>query len=258
MPDFNKGQAAEGALGGAAAGAAVGSVFPGIGTAVGAVGGGLAGGLLGGFFSGKPNHPVGLDQFDSRGNRLLGDRFGFGVGSRGGFGGAFRNHQLALLNQLSAQARGEGPSLAQAQFDNATQNLANNQLALAQSGQGSPGLANLTAAQNIGQGTQGLANQAATARLQEQLQAQQLLAGVAGQGRDQEIGASQFNVDVDKFNADLALRRNLGFSDLELRNAIAQNQALLEHSKQNPGLGTKLLSAGGSVLGSAFAGGVFS
>lgn len=104
----------------------------------------------------------------------------------------FRAQQLQLTNQLSQQAQGIGPSVAQNQLrQGESANLAATMAQLASArGGANPGLARqaLQTSANI----QNQTNQAAaTQRLQEQMQAAGLLGNVAQGARGQDIGLAQ-------------------------------------------------------------------
>lgn len=103
----------------------------------------------------------------------------------------FRQYQLGLAQQLQAQARGEGPSLAQMQLAQATDRSLQQALGAARSGLGSnPALAARTAALQAS-GTMGnAAAQSAMLRLQEQQDAQRELAGLSQQARGVDIDTS--------------------------------------------------------------------
>ena len=107
--------------------------------------------------------------------------------------GQFRDAQAGLLSQLQAQARGDAPSLAQMQLQQAQEaNIAAQQAALA-SARGGPGGQAGLARQAMQQGAaiQGqTAAQGAQLRLQEQLAAQAALGQLAGQAREQDIGVA--------------------------------------------------------------------
>jgi hypothetical protein len=106
----------------------------------------------------------------------------------------FRGKQLGLAGQLEAQAAGQGPSLAQAQLQQATdQNIAQ-QMALAASARGgNVGMAQRQAAQNAAAVQQQAAQQASMLRMQEQMAAREQLGGLLGQGRaaDQQGSIAQ-------------------------------------------------------------------
>lgn len=103
----------------------------------------------------------------------------------------FRNAQLGLMGQLQAQAAGQGPSLAEQQLRGAFDRQQNQALAQASTLAGSPELALRNLRNQQAQGAQNLAHQATMARMQEQLNAQQALMGLTGQGRGQDIGLAQ-------------------------------------------------------------------
>lgn len=115
----------------------------------------------------------------------------------------FRQKQLGLANQLEAQTRGEGPSLAQLQLQDASQRNVQQAFGLAAARQGgNPALALRSAMNAQAQVGGQAALQSAQLRLAEQLQAQQALAELTGQGRGQDI-------DVATKNAALAQQANL-------------------------------------------------
>lgn len=102
-----------------------------------------------------------------------------------------RNAQMGLMQQLQAQANGQGPSLAQMQLQRGQESAMANAMAMGASQRG----ANQAGAlRNIGTQQagiqQGLAADSAQLRMQEQMMAQQQLAGLTGQMRQQDIGAS--------------------------------------------------------------------
>lgn len=101
----------------------------------------------------------------------------------------FRKGQMQLMAQLQQQAAGQGPSLAGGQLSQGIEaSIAAQQAALASARGGvNPALARQamqTGAEMRGQE----AMQAAQLRMQEQLNAQQALGTLAGQGRQQDIG----------------------------------------------------------------------
>jgi len=102
----------------------------------------------------------------------------------------FRNAQMGLMQQLQLQAAGQGPSVAQNQLQQGMEaNIAAQQAALAGTRGGAMGQAGM--ARNVAQqGAQIQAQtnqQAANLRLQEQLGAQQNLAGLSQQARQGDI-----------------------------------------------------------------------
>lgn len=101
----------------------------------------------------------------------------------------FRQGQLGLAYQLSQQAAGQGPSLAQQQLQAGTDRNIAQAMAMAQAQQGQgAGLAQRQVAQQQA-GMAAQTNQDAGAlRLQEQMQAQNMLGQVLAGGRGQDIG----------------------------------------------------------------------
>lgn len=104
---------------------------------------------------------------------------------------AFRNYQLGLAAQLQAQANGEGPSLAQMQLQQSTDQTMNQSLGAIRSATGAnAGLSARTAALSAAQGLGAAGLQSGLLRLQEQQQAQQMLGQVSGQGRSGDLDAN--------------------------------------------------------------------
>ena len=138
----------------------------------------------------------------------------------------FRNQQMALANQLSQQAAGVGPSVAQNQMRQAQQgNLAATfaQLASAR-GQANPAMARGTmqTAANI---NNQLATDSATARLQEQMAAAGMLGNVAGAARGQDIGVQGQQLNAAQTQAGMEQQTNLA-------NAGFQQQAAQQNAMQ--------------------------
>lgn len=174
-----------GSIGGALAGTAFGGPVGGaIGGGVGGFLGGQVGNMIGGTskaaLGGAPQIDPNLFQFQHSGqfDPQLGDT-------------------AAFMRTLEAQARGEGPSVAQNLLQQGQQQAMQSQLALAASGQGSP-LAGRQVAQNVAQLQQAGAGQAAMLGAQEQQQATQQLGDMIrfyesmGMSRDQaQLQANQ-------------------------------------------------------------------
>lgn len=156
----------KGALGGAASGAVMGSTFGPLGTVAGAGLGGLLGWL-------------GSDDQDKQ--RQLIEEY------RKGMNSTFRADQTALMDRLRMQANGQGPSIANMQMNNAMDKNNAAMSAMAASGRGNAGAA-AQAAMNAGAtSNMGIAANAGVQRLQEQQMAQQQMAQLAGQGREQDM-----------------------------------------------------------------------
>lgn len=100
----------------------------------------------------------------------------------------FRQKQMALADALEAQARGEGPSLATEQLNQARDQNIQSAMAMGVSQRGvNPALAARQVASQSAAAMQAAARDAAAARIQEQLSAREQLAGVAQSGRGQDI-----------------------------------------------------------------------
>lgn len=114
----------------------------------------------------------------------------------------FRKYQQDLATQLSAQARGEGPSLAQMQLQQATDRTMAQSLGAIKAGMGSQGaLAARTAALAGSSQLANLGGQSGMLRLQEQRAAQDALASLAQQGRGQDIQGSQLGLNAQQAQA---------------------------------------------------------
>lgn len=113
-----------------------------------------------------------------------------------------RNGQMALVQQLQNQASGQGPSLAQMQFQKASDQNMSQAMALGQSqrgaGQGGMMKGIQTQQANIGQG---MANDSGMMRLQEQMAAQNQLGQNLGQMRGQDQGFDSQTTQNNQFNA---------------------------------------------------------
>ncbi len=141
-----------------------------------------------------------------------------------------RNGQMALVQQLQDQAAGKGPSLAQMQFQKASDQNMSQAMALGQSqrgaGQGGMLKGIQTQQANIGQG---MANDAGMMRLQEQMAAQNQLGQNLGQVRSQDLGVDQMSQQNNQFNAG-AMNQNNQFGQSQANtmsnsNADRNNQA---------------------------------
>ena len=106
-----------------------------------------------------------------------------------------RAQQMALIKQIQDQAAGRGPSLAQAQLQQANEAAARQAMALgySQRGAGAAGALKSIREQQAGM-TQQNAADSAMLRLQEQLQARQMLGGLLGGMRGQDIGNMQWGL----------------------------------------------------------------
>lgn len=249
----NWGQGAQGAAGGAAVGTAI---LPGWGTAIGAGVGGLMG-LFGG--SSNPS----LEGYSQRRDQLQAGIMGaqgrggaqIGEYERSAGGQEFRTGQQQLVNQLQLQASGRGPSLAGMQAQQvAQQSLAQQQAMAAGAGPGNEAMAARQAAMNAGGTMQGLAQTSAQARMAEQINARQQLAGVLSGARGQDIGNEQFN--AGNYNQRQAAQaqlnqQNMGRNDeyeLAMRKAEFDNALAKAGMFKGNSTGTQLMSGGANVL----------
>jgi hypothetical protein len=112
-----------------------------------------------------------------------------------------------LAAQLWAQAQGKGPSLAQDQLQQGTDQNLRNSAALAASGR-NPAAASYNAMQSQAGATQQMAGQSAIARLQEQYQAQQGLAGLTNQMQGAYANNAAMGQQNNQFNAGQANGQN--------------------------------------------------
>jgi len=184
MADWGGG--AKGAAGGASAGAAVGSVVPGIGTAIGGIAGGLLGGL-GGLFGGggssggvsdeERKRLAGMSEDDRRRLQAMGARF-----AREGLDRQTTQGVAQNIFDLQRMARGQGPSIARLQAQEAmNRGLANQQAMLATAGPANQAMAARMAAQQGGALAGSVMGASAQARAQEALGARSMLGQALGQ-----------------------------------------------------------------------------
>jgi hypothetical protein len=161
------------------------------------------------------------------------------------------NMNQALAQQLMAQASGEGPSLAQMQLQQASDQNLKNQAGLiaSQRGMNPNQVARAVAMQGASTG-QDLANKSAQLRLQEQLEKQRLLqSGLLGQ---QQIGGNLYGTTG---------QLQQGQNDQNLRNYWNSKQIEADVAKQNTAganaLTSGLLGAGASILAGPAGGALF-
>ncbi len=150
---------------------------------------------------------------------------------------SFRDNQSALIAALEAQSRGEGPSLAQMQFQKNTDRNLKNLMAAAASARGAQSagatMRNLADAQAQAQGDAAIAS--GELRLQEQNAARAQLAGAIGQGlgydtgyRGQQIGlASQDTANQQAVN----LANSNAWNQARMAEAAFNNQTSLANQQ---------------------------
>ncbi|MGE0527288.1 MAG: hypothetical protein AB7G93_15210 [Bdellovibrionales bacterium] len=112
----------------------------------------------------------------------------------------YRDKQTALAEALEAQARGEGPSLAQNQLRKATERNLQDQMALAASARGNvnPALMQRQLMQNQAATNQAAAQQSADLRFQELMAARQMLGDLATNARNQDAAAQQYATEAER------------------------------------------------------------
>jgi hypothetical protein len=245
---YDWGQGLKGGAGGALTGAAAGSVFGPVGTGVGAaVGGGL--GMLSGWGGGENENDEArrkmlMDMYAQSGGRMAPQ----GTAAQSGYSG-FRANQGDLVGRLDALSRGQGPSLAAQQFQQATDRNMASQQSMAQSGRGGP-LAAFNAANNMGQLGAQAAQGSAMARVQEQQMALGMLGNTLHQGRGADEQVNMHNTgqanQMTQTNMDARLRQ-MGLDDQTRLSILSQlgGQNQIAHQ---PGVGDQLLAGGAGAF----------
>lgn len=151
-----------------------------------------------------------------------------------------------LITDLEKQARGEGPSLAEAQLKSATSRNLAQQLAAASSGRGgNPAALQRQLLQQQGAAGRDLAEQAAQARIQEQAGARQQLAQTLGQ--EQQL-ADQLTQQYIQRGFDFATASKMAQQQRELSHMQGQTQRDVAKRQQSGGIIGGLLGGIGSIL----------
>lgn len=238
MPNWSGGL--QGAGGGAMAGGAMGGPW---GAAIGGVLGGL-GGLFGG--GGQSEYEDMLKNLSQGyGKRTAPQTMTTQTAQQSGL----NQNRAALISQLEAQARGEGPSAAMLQMREAMDRASGAQ-ASAAAGAGGRGVNAGAALRHASDNTAAVqaqgARDTATLRSQEQLNATQQLGGVIGQGigADQQLGMFNAGQQNDTARANLmAQLQMIGIND------EAQLRALMgAGGMAGPGMGTQILAGGANAV----------
>jgi hypothetical protein len=233
MADWSWSQSGQGAAGGALAGASIGAIGGPIGAGIGAGIGGLAG-FIGGGLGGDPRQSY-QDQL-----KALADKYGARQAPQAGMSD-FRSNQAGLISQLEAASRGEGPSAAQLQMQQAMDRAAGAQASAAAGAGGrgvNAGAALRQAMNNTAAVQQGAARDTSILRAQEQATARQQLGSVINQARGSDEQMNQFNVT--------AMLQQLGLNDESQLKALTAALGSVQ-----PGLGTQLMAGGASAFPSA-------
>ena len=240
---YNTGQGVKGAAGGAMAGFGVGGPLGGL------IGGGL--GLLAGFGGGESENDkrmrqMLMDYYQQAGNRQAPQT---GAAAQAGYS-SFRQNQQDLIGRLEALSKGQGPSLAMAQYQAATDRNMAAQQSMAQSGRGGP-LAAFNAANNMGQLGAQAAQGSAAARIQEQQMAlNQLGLTLHGaRGADESINTFNANETNQSALANLdAKLRSQGMDDQTRLALLAQMGGMDARQAAQPGFGDTLMAGGAGLL----------
>jgi hypothetical protein len=153
----------------------------------------------------------------------------------------FRGQQMGLAQQLMGQAQGKGPSIAQAQLQQATdRNMAQAMALGASQNAGTRGAGALRGIANQqAQIGQQMAADSGLLRLQEQQQAQGLLNQVLAGGRGQDLGlaTSQAGMDLQSRGMNDQLTQFYVQQGLSLDQAQMQARMQMEGMKSSQNLG---------------------
>jgi hypothetical protein len=247
MADYSQG--AQGALGGAATGAAAGSAFGPWGTVIGAGLGGLTG-FFTGAFGGGDSYADQLERMEEEWRQRGGFDQALGEAERGQYSD-FRSNQAALIAQLEALSRGQGPSLAAQQMREAIDRSTGAQASMAAGAAGSgigAGAAYRNAANQMAAIQAQGARDTGMMRAQEQLGALGQLGGVIGGARGADEAMGRFNAAAANQFALARLDAQLQMMGLNDR-ARLQALQLAMSEQQQPGLGSAMLAGGMGALG---------
>jgi len=142
----------------------------------------------------------------------------------------FRAGQQGLAKDLTEAAAGRGPSLASMQLQGATDRNIKGQLAVAATQRGNPALAQRNAAFAAAVANRQAGIDSAQLRVSEQLAARQQLAGVLGQGREQDIGV---NTAQGGFDQGMNVANLQASNQTNLANLDATNRFLMQQGSMN-------------------------
>lgn len=171
------------------------------------------------------------------------------VGRSRAFSEEARNKQNDLIAALTMQAQGQGPSLAQQQLRQGTEQNIRQSASLLGSSKGvSPALQAKMIADSAGQQNQAMAGQSAMTRLQEQMAARNALGQAIGQQRGQDLQAYGSQVGLAQALGGL---QNQGNSNI-IANQMGAQQINAGAAGQNAKFGQDLI---GGLFGSAGAAG---
>jgi len=151
------------------------------------------GGLVG--IGGRDTEKIGFEptadyNYDANSFNLGGagtGQFGFDTAQQN----QFRDRQMTLADQLALQAQGQGPSVVDAQANQARQSLFSQGLSgVASQRSGNSAMSQRNLLNALAQGNQQIGAEAGIQRMQEQTQARDQLASVLQGGRGQDIGVA--------------------------------------------------------------------
>lgn len=250
MPNYTNGF--KGAVGGGLSGAGMGMAIG--GPMGGLIGGGL--GLLGGGLSGL--FGGGESDNDAKMRQMLMDYYNnvqgrqapqAGPAAQAGYSD-FRSNQSDLINRLDAMSKGQGPSLAMQQFQQATDRNMASQQALAAGGRGGP-LASFNAANNMGMLGANAAQGSAQARIAEEQMALGMLGQNISAGRGADENTNQFNAgqqnDMQRANLEAKLRA-MGMNDQAIQATLAQLGGQNARQAQTPSFADQLMGGGAGLF----------
>ncbi len=171
-----------------------------------------------------------------------------------------RADQLELLRALQSQAAGLGPSWGEMAINRQRDaGMAQQQSMMASARPDLAGVAGIAAGQNNSRIAMDAAGQASIARLQEQQQAQQLLAGYLGQlsGQDLQLGQMNSGLQMQQLGLNDArllelMRQRAAYQGQGQQYSIAQQQLALQRQQLNnqPGWFERML---GTTIGPGMA-----
>jgi len=250
MPNW--GQGAKGAAGGALAGGSIGGPW---GAAIGGAIGGI-GGLWGGGGESdaeKQQRQMLMDYYSKVQGREAPQ---MGPAAQSGYSG-FRGNQSDLIGRLEALSKGQGPSLAAQQFQQATDRNMAGQQAMASSGRGGP-LGAFNAANNMGMLGANAAQGSAQARTAEQQMALQMLGQNISSGRGADEQTNMFNTGQTNEASAQNLRARLesmGMDDRAIQGILSQLGGQNAQQQGRVGMGDQILAGGAGMFAQGFSGG---
>lgn len=164
------------------------------------------------------NHPYEIPQYKQMSSQFR--RGAAQYGARTDVNDPFRQGQIGEMQNLQGVIEGTaGPSVAEQQLKQTTDENIKNQMAMAASYRGAtnPGLATRNVAEMGVNTQQQAAGQAATMRAKEVADARDRLGQLMAQGRSQDQALTQMNDEMVKFNQAQGMNLNLAQADARMR-----------------------------------------